>query len=200
MTFRVPTDRQIRALHETYAPTADAFDLVHTHCEIVCRLAEQLLAARAHPVDPELIRAGALLHDIGVYRLYGPDGQLDQAKYVRHGILGYDLLRDLGFPEVICRFCSCHTGVGLSRDDVRRQRLPLPVDDYVAESDEERLVMYADKFHSKTTPPVFVTAASYASGVGSFGQDKVARFAGLADQFGEPDLTALARGYGIAVV
>jgi uncharacterized protein len=198
--IRVPTDRQIRALHERYAPSADAFDLVYTHCQIVCRLAEQLLGARAHPVDPDLIRAGALLHDIGVYRLYGPDGYLDPASYVRHGVLGYGLLRELGFPERICRFCSCHTGVGLSRDDVRRQRLPLPVDDYVAESDEERLVMYADKFHSKTTPPVFVTAASYASTVGRFGPDKEARFAGLTDQFGVPDLTSLAREYGLALV
>src|SRR5215813_12177153 len=157
----IPTDRQIRALHERYAPTAEAFDLVYTHCEIVCKLAEQLLGSRRATLDADLVRAGSLLHDIGVYRLFSPSGELDHANYVRHGVLGYELLRDLGFPDLLCRFCSCHTGGGLSRDDVLRQKLPLPVDDYLAESAEEKVVMYADKFHSKTTPPVFVTAASY---------------------------------------
>jgi uncharacterized protein len=85
--------------------------------------------------------------------------------------------------------------VGISSADVLRQRLPLPAADYLAETDEEELVMYADKFHSKTTPPVFVTAATYAAGVRRFGEDKPARFAALVERFGEPDLPALARRY-----
>jgi uncharacterized protein len=196
----LPSDAQIRALHEAYAPTPQAFESVYTHCQIVCRVAEQLLAARAQSVDLELVRAGCLLHDIGVYLLYGPDGRLDQASYIRHGILGHGLLRELGFPELFCRFCSCHTGVGLSRDDVVTQALPLPLDDYVARSDEERLVMYADKFHTKSTPPAFVAAASYALTARSFGADKVARFDELLDQFGEPDLAPLAREFGQPIV
>lgn len=51
----------------------------------------------------------------------------------------------------------CHTGVGLTKEDVLVQGLPLPPADYVAITPEERLVMYADKFHSKTTPPTFVS-------------------------------------------
>src|SRR5690625_3660954 len=39
----IPSDEEIRALHERYAPTRKAFDLVLTHCEIVCAIAEQLL-------------------------------------------------------------------------------------------------------------------------------------------------------------
>ncbi|XTZ18383.1 HD domain-containing protein [Micromonospora echinospora] len=197
---RIPTDRQIRALHERFAPTLDAFDLVYTHCRIVCGLAEQLLAGREHELDVELVRAGCLLHDIGVYRLYDSSGEIQQRDYVRHGLLGHELLRDLGFPERLCRFCSCHTGMGLSRDDVVRQRLPIPVADYLAESDEERLVMYADKFHSKRTPPVFVSAATYVSGVRQFGSDKVDRFAEMVEQFGEPDLMPLANDYGHIIV
>jgi len=197
---RIPTDRQIRALHEKYAPTADAFDLVYTHCEIVCKLAEQLLANRRPTLDVDLVRAGSLLHDIGAYLLYRPSGELDHANYVRHGVLGHELLRDLDFPDVLCRFCSRHTGMGLSRDDVLQQHLPIPVDDYLAGSDEEQLVMYADKFHSKATPPVFVTAASYASSLRRFGEDKVARFASLLRWFGEPDLTPLMSGYGHGLV
>jgi uncharacterized protein len=196
---RVPNDRQIRDLHRRYAPTADAFDLVHTHCEIVCTAAEQLLTGLPE-FNVELVRAGSLLHDIGVYLLYDPSGRLDHTAYVRHGVLGFELLAELGFPRALCRFCSCHTGVGLSREDVTRQRLDLPIDDYLAETDEELLVMYADKFHSKTTPPVLVTAATYAASVGQFGPDKKERFVSMVERFGEPDLPTLAERYGYAIV
>jgi uncharacterized protein len=196
----IPTDRQIRALHQRYAPTPEAFDLVHTHCEIVCAVAEQLLGTYRPALDVELVRAGCLLHDIGVYRLYDAAGELDHANYIRHGVLGDALLQDLGFPEPLRRFCSHHTGVGLSREDVLRRGLPLPAGDYLAETDEERLVMYADKFHSKTAPPVFVTAASYVASIRRFGADKPVQFAALAEQFGEPDLATLARRYRHPIV
>jgi uncharacterized protein len=197
----IPTDEQIRALHEKHAPTRKAYELVYTHCEIVCQIAEQVLARTGLGLglDVELIRAGSLLHDIGVYRLYDTDGELDHAQYVRHGVLGYDLLGEEGFPESIRRFCSCHTGVGLSRDDVRKQSLPLPIADYLAESGEERVVMYADKFHSKTDPPTFVTAASYAESVSRFGAGKAATFKRMCESFGEPDLTPLVATYGYAL-
>jgi uncharacterized protein len=196
----IPTDEQVRALHEKYAPTPEAFEVVHTHCEIVCRIAEQIADRNGLGVDMDLVRAGCLLHDIGVYRLYDAEGRLDHARYVRHGLLGHRLLTAEGLPEVVCRFCSCHTGVGLTRDDVRRQRLPLPVADYLAVSGEEVLVMYADKFHSKTEPPTFVTAATYTKAVSRYGQDKAALFEKMRATFGEPDLAALASTYGHAVV
>jgi uncharacterized protein len=193
VTDAIPTDGQIRALHERYAPNHEAFQLVYTHCQIVCAVAEQLLARPGGALDVDLVRAGSLVHDIGVYQLYDATGTLDEKNYIRHGVLGHALLRELGFPEQLGRFCSHHTGVGISREDVLRQGLPVPAGDYLAETDEERLVMYADKFHSKTTPPVFVTATSYVDGVRRFGEDKAARFSALVEQFGEPDLSQLAR-------
>ncbi|WP_433303197.1 HD domain-containing protein [Actinoplanes sp. CA-030573] len=179
--MRIPADDEIWALHERFAPTAEALELVRTHCEIVAGIAAQLIGPG---LDAALVRAGCLLHDIGVYRLGRGDA------YIRHGILGHELLRDLGYPEELCRFCSCHTGVGITRADIERQRLPLPPADYVPRTGEERLVMYADKFHSKTTPPAFLTAATYRAEVGRFGADKAAAFAAMTEEYGEPDLTA----------
>ena len=174
--MRIPADREILALHEKHAPTAEAFDLVYAHCLIVCGIAEQLLARSGVGLDADVVRAGCLLHDIGVYRLYDSAGELDHANYVRHGILGYGLLGEEGVPEAICRFASRHTGVGLSPADVVSQELPLPVADYRAETGKEKLVMYADKFHTKTDPPAFLSATSYAQQIGRFGQDKAAAF------------------------
>jgi uncharacterized protein len=198
--MEIPSVDQIRALHERYAPTRAAFDLVYTHCQIVRDVADQLLARWAAPVDADLVRAGALLHDLGVYKLFGPDGVLDHAGYIRHGVLGHEILRAEGLPEQICRFCSCHTGVGLSRDDIVRQHLPLPPADYLAGSVEEELVMYADKFHSKSTPPTFVSAETYTAKVARFGREKAERFTAMRTKFGEPDLAPLAAAHGHSVV
>ncbi|MEU9591739.1 HD domain-containing protein [Streptomyces sp. NPDC048219] len=188
--MRIPGTEEIRALHEKYAPNAEAFDLVHTHCEIVWGIAERLLAApHLGHVDAELVRAGCLLHDIGVYRLYGAEGRLDHGNYIRHGLLGHEILENEGFPETLRRFCSHHTGVGVTKEDVVSQGLPLPVADYVAVTDEERLVMYADKFHSKSRPSAFLTPDEYASHVRRFGEQKVTAFQALRAEFGDPDLT-----------
>jgi uncharacterized protein len=197
--MRIPGDKAIRTLHEKYAPSPEAFELVYTHCEIVCDIAVQLLPRSALGLDAELVRAGSLLHDIGVYCLYDTDGQLDHSRYVQHGLLGHELLSGERWPEIIARFCSHHTGVGLSRDDVRDQGLPLPVADYLAESGEELLVMYADKFHSKIEPPVFVTAASYAVSIRRFGEEKEAVFESMRERFGHPDLQLLVARYGHAI-
>lgn len=196
----IPTDDQIRALHERYAPTAEAFERVYTHCHAVCEVAEQLLDRVAPSVNADLVRAGCLLHDIGVYRLMDPSGRIDYARYVSHGVLGHDLLAREGLPETLCRFCSHHTGVGVTSGDVRSQGLPIPVADYLAESAEEELVMYADKFHSKSQPPVFLTADAFAAKVRRFGEDKELRFKELVERYGEPDLEPLARRYGNALV
>jgi uncharacterized protein len=197
--MRIPTDADILALHEKHAPTAAALDAVAGHCQIVCRLAEELHAGGGG-ADLALVRAGSLLHDIGVYRLYDDAGALDYARYIQHGVLGHQLLADEGLPEALCRFASHHTGVGLSRQDVARQGLPLPPGDYLADTPEEALVMYADKFHSKSVPPTFLTADAYAVRVRRFGQDKLAVFASLRAAFGEPDVAALARDYGQRIV
>ncbi|MEV5642943.1 HD domain-containing protein [Streptomyces flaveolus] len=185
--MRIPGTEEIRALHAKYAPTAETFDLVHTHCEIVWGIAEQLLAApHLGHLDAELVRAGCLLHDIGVYRLYGDEGRLDHGNYIRHGLLGHEILENEGFPETLRRFCSHHTGVGVTKEDVLKQGLPLPVADYLAVTDEERLVMYADKFHSKSRPTAFLTADEYASQVRRFGEEKVTAFQALRAEFGDP--------------
>lgn len=187
----IPTDREILAIHRDAAPTRAAFESVFTHCQIVCTLAEQLFAGL--DVDTDLVRAGALLHDVGVYRVAG-------TPYIRHGVLGHETLAGLGFAEQICRFASCHTGVGITREDVVRQALPIPVDDYLPRTPEEELVLYADKFHSKRRPPVFLSGDTYAAEVGRFGADKVTRFAALRERYGDPSLDALSRATGYAVV
>lgn len=200
MNDDLPSLAAIRALHEKYAPSREALALVLTHCEIVRDIAWQLMDKTPLDVDARLVEAGCLLHDIGVYRLYMDNGEIDHANYIKHGVLGYDLLKSEGFSERMCRIASCHTGVGLSREDVMRDGLPIPPRDYFASTREEQLIMYADKFHSKTTPPTFLTTESYEEKIRKFGDDKIRRFRELREEFGVPDLRPLREKFGYEIV
>jgi uncharacterized protein len=198
--MRIPTDAEILALHERHAPTPQALESVSTHSRIVADVAGQLLASSGFGADPALVRAGCLLHDVGVYRLYDDEGRLDHTRYIRHGVLGHELLQEAGYPEVLCRFASHHTGVGLTRGDILAQELPLPPADYLADTPEEEAVMYADKFHTKSAPPALLSADAYAARVRRFGPDKEAAFAALRAALGEPDLPRLAARYHQRVI
>lgn len=195
----LPTYDEIVAIHKKHAPSQAAFDLVFTHCEIVWELAKQLIEKSNPSVNADLVKDGCLLHDIGVYRLYLPDGRIDHTNYIKHGIEGYALLKEEGFDEQFCRFASCHTGVGLTKVEIEKGGLPIPPADYLAVTPEEQLVMYADKFHSKTTPPTFLTTEVYTKKITKFGKEKVGRFRQLQEVFGAPDLQPLADKYGFEI-
>lgn len=187
------------ALHKKYAPSEAGFNLVFTHCQIVWELAEQCIKAKALPVDYDLVKAGCLLHDIGAYRFCSESGVLSTKDYIKHGIFGYGILKQEGLSETLCRIASHHTGTGLTKEDVQKQSLPLPVKDYLAESIEERLVMYADKFHTKSMPPKLMTPNAYREFVKRFGLENVKRFTQFEDEFGTPDLVPLAKKYGLTI-
>ncbi|KFI78938.1 HD superfamily hydrolase [Bifidobacterium pseudolongum subsp. pseudolongum] len=149
---------------------------------------------------------GALLHDIGTYRVLKNDGSngepltFDGPHYVQHGLIGYDLLLNEGYDESIAQYARNHTGVGLTRDAVIRQGLPLPPDDYVPVNLEQEVVMVADKYHSKSVPPKFLTADAYARKAARFGEDNKEQWLDLVRTYGEPDVPALAEEYHMRLV
>lgn len=196
----LPTYQEIIALHKKYAPSDEAFELVFTHSQIIWEIAEQLIAKSNLVVNSELVKVGCLLHDIGVYRLYLPNGKIDHKNYIKHGTEGHALLKQEGFSEQICRFASHHTGVGLTKREIIELNLPIPPADYFAKTAEERLIMYADKFHTKTTPPTLMTVDTYAEFRKKFGQETVQAFRKLQQEFGTPDLQPLADKYQLEIV
>jgi uncharacterized protein len=194
------TLNDIISLHKKYAPSDKVYELVFVHCRIVYEIAMQLIQKKDIPLDQELIRVGALLHDIGVYKVLGSDGELvEGADYIRHGLEGEKILKSEGFPKTIWRFASHHTGVGISAQDIISGKLPLPPKDYQAVSDEEMLIMYADKFHSKSTSPQFNSYDWYKRYVSRFGDQKVDKFDQMATQFGIPNLLPLSEKYAFSL-
>ena len=197
----LPTDQQIKNLHQKYAKTDADLTLIYTHCQIIEAIAMQLLDKNPiKDIDRNLVHVGCLLHDIGAYDVL-EDGEFVQG--VRHGIIGENILKSEGFSETIWRFASHHTGVGLTKKDVLDQKLPIPVADYTARKIEEQLVMYADKFHSKSNPPseapYFCSFDWFHNSVQKFGADKAAKFDTLAKLFGKPDLVSLSKQFKHAI-
>lgn len=197
----LPTDQQIQELHHKYAKSDADFELVYRHCQVIDAIAMQLLDAKPIlAIDRQLLHVGCMLHDIGAYDVL-EDGKF--VRGVRHGVYGEEILKNEGFPEAIWRFASHHTGVGLTEQDVRDQKLPIPAADYMPETDEERLITYADKFHSKNKPPLeapyFCTYEWLYDSIQRFGADKAARLEALATLFGKPDLELVSAQFGYEV-
>lgn len=193
------SDSDLSKLHKKYAPNQPAYDLVFTHCQIVEDIARHIIDSKPElNIDAELVHNGALLHDIGAYDFFVGREFVADGTYVAHGVKGYSILKNEGFDEALCRIASHHTGVGLRREDIKARGLPMPDEDYLAESIEERLVMYADKFHSKT--PQFNSYDAYRHYTGQFGDENVAIFDALSEEFGIPDLEFFAHKYNQPVV
>ena len=234
----IPSIEQIDELHHKYAPSDDAYDLIHTHCVIVATIARQVarhanalfvrrctLPADAPErsggfdsgdvrggvipprlIDEHLVVIGGLLHDIGTYTVLKHDGtdgeplKFSRKRYILHGLNGYELLLREGVDESIAEFARNHTGVGLTKAAVIAQDLPLPPDDYVPVNLEQEIVMYADKFHSKSVPPKFLTVDAYTERAARFGEDNRREWLDLVDKWGVPDVPALAERYGMRII
>jgi uncharacterized protein len=205
--MKLPTDAAILAFHKTYAPSPRAFEVVYTHSRIIADIAAELIASKAVDMDKEFIHAAALLHDVGYYPLFDTAGFVPHDTLITHGVVGARLLRESNLPEALARIAERHTGVGLTKVHILAARLPLPAKDFVAETPEERLVMYADKFHSKyltKNDPTdslgkFNSTEHYLAHARRFGEDNAARFTALVERYGVPDIDRLAQRYGQAV-
>lgn len=191
----LPTDEEIRALHEKYAPNRETFDRVYGHCQIVAEIADELLAAKPQPeINRDLVHAGCLLHDIGAYKVFDVTSEFNDSKYIQHGIRGEEILTAEGYDQALAHIASHHTGVGLTAAHIEQANLPLPHQDFLAETAEERLVMYADKFHSKV--PALNSFETYRTRTQRFGEGNAAQFDKLAEEFGKPEhLAELAAKY-----
>ncbi|MFT8592493.1 MAG: HD domain-containing protein [Bifidobacterium sp.] len=206
MVRELPNQQAIDEIHHRCAPSEAAYRVVHTHCHIVADITLELAQkSTAHwkddGFDLQLALVGAWLHDIGTYQVFKHDGadgkplKFDRNRYILHGILGYELLLHEGFGEEIAQFARNHTGVGLYRQDVIDEGLPLPPEDYVPRNDEQELVMYADKFNSKSVPSSFIAEGRQDRRAAKFGEKNYRRWRSLVAKYSLPDIEALARRY-----
>ena len=149
--------------------------LVHSRA-----VADKALAiADRHPelsLDRQFIEEAAMLHDIGIVRCNAPGIQcFGTEPYICHGRIGADMLRAEGFPRH-ARVCERHTGAGITCSQIIAQKLPLPQQDFLPETMEEKVICYADKFFSKSHLDEEKTIEQAIASLSKFGEEGVARF------------------------
>ena len=134
-------------------------------------------------LDRNFIVEAAMLHDIGICRCHAP-GILcyGSEPYICHGRIGAEMLRQAGFPRH-ARVCERHTGAGLTKTEIIQQNLPLPHEDFLPETLEEKLICYADKFYSKSNICQEKTLEQAERSLAKFGEDGVERFCDWARMF-----------------
>ena len=109
------------------------------HCRCVEALADAMCDCAEEAglqVDRDLVRQGALLHDVG--RSVTQD--------VRHATAGAELLRKDGWAEPVVLVVERHTGAGIDAQEAAA--LGLPVRDYTPRTLEQRIVAHADNLYS----------------------------------------------------
>ena len=135
-------EKQAIELLKKYAPDEERFKKVLEHSKAVqkvaLRIAEEIVA-NGHHVDIKFLIGACLLHDIGRFKT-GKDGE----NIIQHGIIGAEILRKEGVDERYALVCERHIGSGIDKEDIEEQKLDLPLNDYIPESIEEKIVCYTD--------------------------------------------------------
>ncbi|MBF0591560.1 MAG: TIGR00295 family protein [Nitrospirae bacterium] len=105
------------------------------HCKAVKELAVAI-ASKVDGVDMELVRRGALLHDIGRSKTHD----------INHAVEGVRIATSIGIEQPVVDIIERHIGSGISKEEA--QGLGLPINDYFPMTTEEKIVSYADSLIS----------------------------------------------------
>jgi uncharacterized protein len=177
----------IEILEQHYGRNLKAFDILVAHGNQVAQKALKAAKKVAHlQPDLEFIEKAAMLHDVGIFLTHSPKlGCHGVHPYVCHGVLGFNLLNDAGWPQ-LALVCERHVGVGISTDDVLNYNLPLPKRDMLPISIEEQIICYADKFFSKnggTRTAREKPVEEILANLKNYGQNKASRFQKWVEMF-----------------
>lgn len=110
----------------------DCPEEVIKHCQAVEKRALTLARNFSPHVDLELVKNGALLHDVG--RCLSND--------ISHAIVGAQILKKMEFPSDLTRIVERHIGAGIPPQEALV--LGLPPKDYTPQTLEEKIVAHAD--------------------------------------------------------
>src|SRR3989344_1720779 len=120
------------ALLKKYASDPASLDIELRHSKRVAEIALRY-AKRIPRLDLNFIECASLLHDIG--RFQCPP---NSPQSIRHGIVGAEILRKEGIEERYALVCEHHTGAGILAQDIKEQKLDLPLRDFIPTTKEEK--------------------------------------------------------------
>lgn len=105
------------------------------HCKAVYAKAMDI-ASNFDNADKDLIRKGALLHDIGRSKTHG----------ITHAVEGVKIAEKYGYSQDVLNIIERHIGAGITEDEA--EKLGLPKKSYIPQTLEEKIVAHADNLTS----------------------------------------------------
>ena len=108
---------------------------VINHCKAVYKKAMKI-ASNFDNVNVDLIKKGALLHDIGRSKTHG----------ITHAIEGVKIAKKYGYSEDVLNIIERHIGAGITKEEAIG--LGLPEKYYMPQTLEEKIVAHADNLIS----------------------------------------------------
>jgi uncharacterized protein len=140
----------LKLINKYYKKDSIAYKILIKHAKQVTLKALEI-AKKVPKLNPDIdfIKNGCMLHDIGIFLTHAPEiGCYGKEPYIKHGVLGRELLEKEGFPQ-LALVCERHTGLGITKEDIIKKNLPLPKRDFIPVSIEEEIISFADLFFSK---------------------------------------------------
>jgi len=139
----------LKIINKYYKSDSKAHYFLLEHSKSVTKKALQIAHHTNLKPDLNFIKEAAMLHDIGMFLTNAPQiGCFGDEPYICHTILGKELLEKEGFPKHAL-VCERHIGVGITAQDIKNKKLPLPEHDMTPISIEEKIISFADLFFSK---------------------------------------------------
>ena len=105
------------------------------HCKAVYKKALKI-ESNFDEADLDLIKKGALLHDIGRSKTHG----------ITHAIEGVKIAEKYGYNQDVLNIIERHIGAGITEEEALK--LGLPKKSYLPQSLEEKIVAHADNLVS----------------------------------------------------
>ncbi len=138
------TEKKAIALLKKYAPNEKKFKLVLAHSKSVQKVA--LRIAKNIDCDKDFIKTASILHDIGRFKYLKKDT-------IKHGVYGAKILRKHKLLRH-ANVCERHLGAGITKKDIKDQKLPLPKKCFIPLTKEEYIIAHADNlvFGTKEVP------------------------------------------------
>ncbi len=169
----------IELIKKYYNPSSKAYRILLTHSQAVANKSKDIAINLGFEKDRvRFIWEAAMLHDIGICKTFAPQmGCRGNKPYLCHGIEGKKILDKEGYKKH-AHVCERHTGVGITAEDVRNQKLPLPARDLSPRNTDEEIICYADLFFSKSSKDLKKpnTIEDIKRNLSRFGMEKVKRF------------------------
>lgn len=195
----IPNEIEARRLHEKYAWNDELLQDVYLHCEITAEIALECVKAKNLHVDERVLYSACLLHDIGSY-IFLSANEKKRSAYPQHAMFGATILREEGVDERICQAVQTHVLLGLTPDEIKDMGVVLPHKNFEPTTIEGRLLCYADRFSSKGDGVVLNSYETFLAKLKKDLPKQAEKFEAWANEFGLPDVQALAKKHTLLIV